>query len=619
MKNSSGFFLTLTLGISLSFLGWGSTLSFAESVATPIADSLVKPTSEWTGTLTLPDPSARRPDGGVWIQIKNSPVASLKGKTLWLSYGDASSSVSAREFYRQFLDVNFTQSAFDQMVQNKVILATRVNGWKKVSPLESLAAALPTGQIHVTLETPSYDGNQVIVHSEPILIAGHEMIFVRFNKTLAGNQYEVSHYDSTTKTFSGPKSVIRLTGPSFLQDDHTIGPVAWSGIESFPQNPQGWMIFGNRESDGTFDALAAEPTSLFSTTAGFSEIQDQQKMLDFFNGTHWAIRNRNLQGTERKTAIEFGASLPQLFTLGTKFLLIHVFGGSQAVSPMKIGPISFYSGHFAYGTAQVVPHPFTGEPKIDVVYNQIFASNANFVVAGRNAYHLYANDTSREIGVVRPFSDVLVPLPELFHTYQLGNQSLDVEALLQTQFSLMQGWYRIGAGTGVAIVEPYSSCVQDSTQVMLNSIWNLKQMTEQDPIKSWIKANPKNSEVILFKSLLDFAQRANDKLGGNSNPIDLIMGLQNHSYLPAIFRDPANVNPLEFLGLTLRTLSTAVPRATQDRLIEEVLERRRSMILLDTFDTLGHSPAYAPIEAQIPIGVSTVMPDNFPDNLSDSN
>jgi len=97
------------------------------------------------------------------------------------------------------------------------------------------------------------------------------------------------------------------------------------------------------------------------------------------------------------------------WVLGDRGLLIHLFGG---IGGPPAEPIAFFTvtGHFAFGEAEVVRDPFTGELQFALRYHQIYANNPDGIVAGTQDWSAYAGDLRRGWLGTRPFSDLLVKL-----------------------------------------------------------------------------------------------------------------------------------------------------------------------------------------------------------------
>ena len=144
---------------------------------------------------------------------------------------------------------------------------------------------------------------------------------------------------------------------------------------------------------------------------------------------------------------------PQRWRLGDRALLIHTFGGIGGVAGEAISGFTV-TGHFAFGQALVSADPFTGEPLFSLRYHQIYANNPNGIVAGTQDWSAFSGNLQRGWLGLRPISDVLVRVEEPL----LKELALQAEVLMAR--------YRSGDGTGVALVTPATSCVQDSSQAL---------------------------------------------------------------------------------------------------------------------------------------------------------
>jgi len=82
----------------------------------------------------------------------------------------------------------------------------------------------------------------------------------------------------------------------------------------------------------------------------------------------------------------------------------------------------------------------------------------------------YSGNLQRGWQGTRPFSDVVVNIPALNHTYRFGDFTLSPLEELQRELRVMMARYRTGDGTGASIVTPAQSCVQDSNQALFTAL-----------------------------------------------------------------------------------------------------------------------------------------------------
>ena len=169
-------------------------------------DRYWKPVAAWSGTLILPPPSGRRADGGVLIRLDNAPEpwARLVGATCALAWRPESA--WARHSSRETIDIRFTAETRASVARKRDVHPTRLDGWDRVSPLETLAGARPADDVRVSLAHPSVftegssaDGASVVlsIDDEPVQVEGSYKALARFERPLdeAQTLWAVRHWD----------------------------------------------------------------------------------------------------------------------------------------------------------------------------------------------------------------------------------------------------------------------------------------------------------------------------------------------------------------------------------------------------------------------------------------
>ncbi len=225
-----------------------------------------KPLAEWSGRLVLPQPGQRRGDGGVYIQIENAPGAysHLKGRTLWLSFDNS----PAMGDYGKLVTTDITFSDLTRAsIRKGNVHPERLDGWKAVGPLETLAGTRPRDDVKVSLAevkvvADSETGFALAIGKEPVQIEGSQVALVRvLSSGDEGKQtLTVIHYNPRTKGFDGPSETLLLPP----HDAYAITMNTLMGIEGSPLNRDGWYIYGDRNDDGSFVARSLEPRALCS-------------------------------------------------------------------------------------------------------------------------------------------------------------------------------------------------------------------------------------------------------------------------------------------------------------------------------------------------------------------
>ncbi|MGL6283239.1 MAG: hypothetical protein ACRC2J_12600, partial [Microcoleaceae cyanobacterium] len=144
---------------------------------------LYRPISDWVGRLILP-PAENNPETDwVWIELTNVPpeYADLVGKQVRLQWSDH----PTLEQYLDLVtvDINFTPLTETQLSKG-VIVPTRLNGRRRVGPLQSLAGARPADDVTVKLNqvTVSNIGGETVlkIGDEPVQVTGSLYGLVQF-------------------------------------------------------------------------------------------------------------------------------------------------------------------------------------------------------------------------------------------------------------------------------------------------------------------------------------------------------------------------------------------------------------------------------------------------------
>ena len=284
---------------------------------------------------------------------------------------------------------------------------------------------------------------------------------VRAVKSDPQDLWSVRHFNRSSGRFDGPRETIRL--PLLPRDRFGRRMFDPTGLEHALLNGQGWWIQGAPAADGMFTVQALEPRALL-TPQPEQQIRGNDASLAKLLRGSWSPPQL-IRGTLHSTALLPDGAAPLQWRPGDRALLMHLFGGIGGTGGE---PVSGWTvtGHFAFGEARVVEDPFSGEPRLQIRYHQIYANNPNGIVAGSQDWSAYGGNLQRGWLGTRPFSDALIPL---------GPQVLDAIAL---QAELLAARYRSGDGQGVALVTAATSCVQDSAQ----ALWiALRQLQHQGP------------------------------------------------------------------------------------------------------------------------------------------
>jgi predicted Abi (CAAX) family protease len=444
-----------------------------------------RPHATWMGRLILPQaseldqPGPSPPRDWVWLELEQAPgeQAALLGRRLRLTWRETP---ELQGMVRTVTtDIRLAEAARAATAAGNVV-PTRLDGRRSVGPLLSLAGARPHDDITVELDLVQLDTS---AKGEPLLRIGRPPVQITGRWTAlaqilgpeasGSDRFRARHFDSGSGRFDGPIETVRIpTQPPDRYGRRFFDP---RGIATTPVGREGWYLHGSPDSTGLFTVQALEPRLLTQVRADRT-----------LTGTAAGLRHI-LHGNWRDTPLQRGlisrvalwpdngrrTLLSRLGTatgwqIGDEALLIHGFGG---IGGVKGEPIAGFTvtGHFAFGQAQVIADPFSGEPRFAISYHQIYANNPNGIVAGTQDWSAFSGDLQRGWLGTRPISDVLVE----------GDGPLLRELAIQAE--VLMARYRSGDGTGVSTVTPATSCVQDSFQALFISIDQLRRRALASP------------------------------------------------------------------------------------------------------------------------------------------
>lgn len=517
-----------------------------------------RPTSEWAGRLILPKAEDRR-DGGVYFQVSQAPEghSKLKGQKVWLKFEDLD------WVDRVTTDVEFSKRT-EKGKANGWQHPDRIDGWEDVSPLESLAGARAKDDMKVALKEVRVSDKNLFIEREPVQVSGTNKALVTFEKKLDNHTWQIRHWNPDKKDFSGPKEVIKTTG----RDD--LAP-----MKDRKLNRKGWYLYGDPDKSGKMEVQALEPRALFQAGMTDQAISGKDEAFRFLTKENWRLEEKQ-KGTYTKTLLKAdkpnveGATEPlatqmnKNFQVGDKGILLHLFGGAVG-APATLG---LYLGHFAFGLAEVVQDPFTGEAKFDIEYKQVYAHNRGGVISGSQQWHAYMGDTERGMMFDRPVSDSFVEVPELFD----DSKGQDPSRIFENRMAEMTARYRSGHGDGASFVSSAQNCSQDSSQALYATVSDWKQAV---------------ADGTVGKELGQFAE----DVAGHITPI---FGLAPKAWR----RTAANKKPKQTLRWlpALKAPKTIIPRQNQEGLSKMALESGRDIMVFKT-DVLGaENPDTIPAE-----------------------
>ncbi len=566
-----------------------------------VAD-LYKPIALWHGRLILPSNEQRQPYGSVFFEVINAPkkYQNFIGKTAFLQW----STNRQVQFFVHAVsqDINFTKQTKKSQKSGN-IHPDRLNGWRNVGPLETLAGSRPEDSVTVMLRRPvivinhsSSDRQELIIDREPVQIIGRlcALVSILQRKEPDSDKFIVRHFNKTSQQFDSAAEIIRI--PQVQPDKNGIARSTNHSIEQSPLNPDGWYIYGERDEDNIFVVQAIEPRRIAQLTADETYF-GLKKSLAYLSSENW--QNTPAQKGQAKIvllspndATENAAISP--WQEGDIGIVIHCFGGIGGKGG-ESAPLGIVTGHFAFGVAKVVRDRFTSELRFDIEYKQVYAHNPDGIVAGSSKWQSYMGDLQRGWLGDRPVCDIICKLDCVCCDYDFDGIILSPLTELNQQLDIMMARYRSGDGTGASSVTPATSCVQDSSQAIYATIKKITSEIESNPeIQDWLKTNPAAAQTQRFQQLLALGQSLEKVL----IPLGVVRpDWRKNSRLAGIDSELkksffAGIANLIKAAISYRTM---LPRRTQDEIAKVLLKQGAFLWIIRTNQVGGFDPNIEPI------------------------
>ncbi|RCJ37959.1 abortive phage infection protein [Nostoc minutum NIES-26] len=590
--------------------------------------NLYKPVADWVGKLILPTKQQLQDNlDWVWMEVQHAPptAENLVGNMVrveWKKNKDLLAYVQAVT-----RDVNFTSEVIKSQKQG-IIHPFRLNGVRHVGILRSLAGANPDDNTIVALDSHTIiakSGEKSIlqIEREPILVAGRFYGLVKIVKPIQSDskslsftnhkQYSdyflVQHYNPTSNKFDGVVETIRI--PQQVRDTRNFAPSTLQQIEKSPAGKEGWYIYGAKDVNGVFVIDAIAPRSLFQIQAN-QIITGEELGLNYIKAENWQNTEKNkgkfntVLLTPRDTQNSNTPNSPyqsiSKWQEGDRAILLHLFGGIGGRKAEPLGVPYTITGHFAFGIAEVVRDEFTNELRFETKYHQIYAHNSDGIIAGTHTWADYMGSLQRGWLATRPVSDILIKFDPVTQDYDFDGIKLSPLDQFQQQLQVTMARYRVGDGTGGAMVSPATSCVQDSSQALYAAILAIKNQVATTPqIQTWLNANPNHLQTLRFQQLVKLGQSLEKQLAPLGivradwqSQADILAGT-GMGKTTQLFKDGSI-----WAGLT--TWRTMMPRQVHDDLAAIFLKHGATMQVLRTNQVGGWEPDITPIAPTIFFG-----------------
>ena len=548
------------------------------------------PVSQWLGRLILPEVTERYRVRGVYFEVHHAPPQErdLIGKKIYLRWSDRP---DIRAYVNQVKTrIDFSQQAYESM-DDGIVHPTRLNHWRQVQTLESLAGARPNDDVIVSINGVEVERKAEIalyITREPILITGKYYALVTILELLPQNRAKVRHYNPNSECFDGREDIVYF--PQVVRDRNGVLPSTIDNITQSPLNAKGWYIYGAKNAEGIFTVRAIAPRALL-------QLQPTKIVSGLHKTTNY-IHNKYWQGTKKKKGqIDSTLLNPRnltdiqlinSFSAGDRLLLLHTYGGIGG-NRREFAPLGIFFGHFAFGLARVIREPLSQELSFKIAYAQVYTQNTTGIIAASLDWTNFTGD--RQFGWLgsRPITDIIVKL-DVFEEYNFdGLRRFPLNAIAY-QLDRMMARYRTGDGTGATFVGSANSCVQDSCQALYLAIkMTLSEINNNPKIKDWIAAHPQHPQTERLQRLVALNKEIKARLIPWHTRTDWVDPHQ--SLIGTRLAD----RPLTTVFNALTSWRSLLPRLANDVLAEIFLKHGASLWLLQTYQVGGCDRDIEPI------------------------
>lgn len=564
--------------------------------------SLYQPIHPWMGRLILPRLELRSQIRGVLLEVHHAPESyqDQVGQVVNLRWAD---DPQVKQWVRSVTrDVHFSAESEYSSRYGGNVHPDRLNHWQQVDPLESLAGGHPVDDVVVFLEDQvtvvetesELYPTSLYIRNLPSQITGRYYGLVQFLYAITDTEFQVVHFNRASRQFEGIQERVSLPSVLPAQPNGSY-PSTSQGLEKSPLNEMGWYIYGAKNAAGVFVVQALAPRSLLRLQPE-EVVFGQKASYNYVRKRSWA------DPVAHKGRISSVLCDPQLnrssgviqraiddWQEGDRALLLHTYGGigGRKKEPAAATPLFF--GHFAYGIAQVIREPLTGELRFDICYHQVYTQNTDGLIAGTLHWSRYMGD--RQFGWLgtRPTCDILLKLDCFTQNYKVNGQQASPLGLMMLQLQAMTSRYRIGDGTGGTFVGPANNCSQDSNQALFASIQQITRLLQVNPVlfRALMEDNPAQGQR--FRELLQLGkelQRELQPLGAPRTDWE-----RNEFNLGSTLED----NPLQNLWTGLGSWRTMLPRLASDTIVRIFLKHGAKVWVLRTNQVGGNDPDIEPI------------------------
>lgn len=556
--------------------------------------TLYHPIGEWMGRLILPTPDQRSQVQGCLFEVHHTSAAyaHLVGKVVNLRW--VQEPMVQRLVQAVTKDVHFSADAEYAVKYGGSVHPVRLNHWKQVNPLESLAGGHPVDDIIVMLNDPvQVNADSLYIGSTPVQITGRYYGVVQFVQAIADtDQFQVVHFNSNSRQFDGATETVLLPAVMFAQSYGSY-PSTSRDLAKSPLNEQGWYIYGAKNATGQFVVQSLAPRSLL-------RLQPDRLVTGAQAARRYVLKDAWADAVAQKGKISSvlcvsddhnrnNQALIDGWHEGDRALVVHTYGGIGGAQKEPAAATPIFFGHFAYGVAQVVRDPLTHELRFDLRYHQVYTQNTDGLVAGTLHWSRYMGD--RQFGWLgtRPTCDLLIKLDAFTEDYTFGEVLRSPLNIMLANLQVMTARYRIGDGTGGTFVGPANNCAQDSNQALFNSLRQMEASAKanQNGLHTWKQHNSEQTQR--FNHLIGLQRELESELEpfGKLRPD----WEKNEFNLGSTLED----NPIRNLVMGLGSWRTMFPRLASDQVAQIFLKHGAEIWVLRTNQVGGYEPDIEPI------------------------
>ncbi|KAI9138266.1 hypothetical protein BKA69DRAFT_1127472 [Paraphysoderma sedebokerense] len=504
----------------------------------------------WTGRLILPPKNERLRNGAVYMEVYSTPKdVQLPAETtrVIVSY-DLNDEFANTLYDRTRVNVNLdtNRKSIEKAIAKGDRPLVRLDQWDRVSPLESLAGSRTWKT--VIADEPTIDNvevilpkvlrfdqaaNTVFITEEPVQIVGRQVALIQVEQVVhpEKQEYAVKFWDSEVQEFVQTKMLPTIIFKTWEPLDQVVADNVLKRYRFKPDdlgntglNKWGWYIYGEMgPSSGKFEVRAIEPRRLTMIEKDVVDVTPRRLTMiekDVVDVTHTdvkfgeeLIRDRFWRNTGYKNGHHMiwkliGKNGGDEWNIGDRGLIVANLGGvGGQKSELKI-PLTnkeFNTGHMSYGISEIILDPITGQKRFDLEYYQVYATNVENIISGRQKSHVFLGSVERGWIFNRAIGDIVIRHPVLDYTFQFDdNVNFNFLETLKEEIQIMMARYRTGDGTGISKVSLYTSCVQDSNLAFFNAIQRFHYTIHRNKrIQSFIKTETTSTDSIMYTALSD--------------------------------------------------------------------------------------------------------------------